>query len=182
MKNEKIIIAGFGGQGIISLGYIIAYAGMFDGLYVSHIPSYGAEMRGGTANCSVIVSSEEIPSPVIDEPSTIIVMNQASLIKFESKVAKDGKLLLNSDTIDKKPTRTDIKIISVPANKGAENLGSLKAANIFMGGVFVSASKIVNPESFKKAIKKYFQSKSNKIIEINLNAFDKGLEMGNSIV
>lgn len=176
MKTEKIIIAGFGGQGIITLGYVIAFAGMLDGFNVSHILSYGAEMRGGTANCSVIISHEEIASPIVSEPSSAIIMNQPSIIKFENKIVKNGLLILNSDMINKLPQREDLKIVSIPANKEAEKIGSLKSANIFMGGIFAGLTKIINFESFKKAIKEYFKTKSSKIIDLNLKAFEEGIE------
>ncbi len=176
MKTEKIIIAGFGGQGIITLGYIIAFAGMLDGFNVSHIPSYGAEMRGGTANCSVVVSQEEIASPIISEATTAIIMNQPSIIKFEKKIAKNGLLILNSDMINKLPQRKDLRIVSVSANREAERIGSLKSANIFMGGIFAGLTKIINFESFKKAIKEYFKTKSSKIIDLNLKAFEEGIK------
>ncbi len=174
MKIEKVIIAGFGGQGIITLGYIIAYAGMFDNLYVSHIPSYGAEMRGGTANCSVIISSEEIASPIITEATTAIIMNQPSLTKFENKIASNGLLILNSDMINTSPSRNDLKLILLPANKKAEEIGNLKSANIFMCGIFAGITKIITPQSVKSAIKEYFKTKPQKIIDLNLKAFDAG--------
>ena len=134
--TEQIILAGFGGQGVLLAGQIIAYAGMNEGKNVSWLPSYGPEMRGGTANCNVVVSDEEVGSPVVVEADCLIVMNRPSLEKYEKDLKPGGLLLLDSDLIEIEPTRTDIKVIKVPANSLAEQAGSIKAANMVMLGAY----------------------------------------------
>jgi 2-oxoglutarate ferredoxin oxidoreductase subunit gamma len=175
--NEKIIIAGYGGQGAISLGYIIAYSAMLDNFQVSHFPSYGAEMRGGTANCSVVISNSEIPSPVFAKPTSAIIMNSPSLSKFINRIEKNGILILNEDMINDIPKNNSLKIISVNANKNAEKLGSLKAANILLAGVWNGIINLISFESFKKTIIQFFKKKYEEIIKINLNAFEFGLKL-----
>ena len=122
--TEQVIMAGFGGQGMLLAGQILAYAGLDEGKNVSWLPSYGPEMRGGTANCCVIVSDEEIGSPVVAEADTVIVMNRPSLDKYESAVKTGGLLIINSSLIDQKSTREDIDVVYVPANELAEELGT----------------------------------------------------------
>ena len=118
--REKIIIAGFGGQGIIMAGKLIAYAGMVEGKFVSHIPSYGVEMRGGTANCSVIISDTEVASPLVSHPTTLVAMNQPSLDKFEETVVEGGNIFINKSLIERKIERNDVNVFYVPANNIAE--------------------------------------------------------------
>jgi 2-oxoglutarate ferredoxin oxidoreductase subunit gamma len=134
---EGIFFAGFGGQGIILAGKLICLAAMGEGKHVSHIPSYGAEMRGGTANCSVIVSDEEIASPLVPRPSICVVMNKPSLLKFQSIVRPGGLLIWNESLIDTKPDRTDIELLAVRANEIAEAAGSYKSANMVMLGALL---------------------------------------------
>ena len=120
MVAQEIIFAGFGGQGTLSMGKFLAYAGMDANMNVSWLPSYGPEMRGGTANCSVILSDEPVGSPIINEPNTLIVMNRPSLDKFEDTLAKGGLLILDSDLVDRMPTRDDIEVICIPAQTEAD--------------------------------------------------------------
>jgi len=134
---EGLFFAGFGGQGIILAGKIVCLAAMGEGKHVSHIPSYGAEMRGGTANCSVVVSDDEIASPLVPRPSACIVMNKPSLLKFQSIVQVGGLLLWNESLIDLAPSRTDIETLAVKANEIAEAAGSYKAANMVMLGALL---------------------------------------------
>jgi 2-oxoglutarate ferredoxin oxidoreductase subunit gamma len=134
---EGIFFAGFGGQGIILAGRIICLAAMGEGKHVSHIPSYGAEMRGGTANCSVIVSDEEIGSPLVPRPSVCIVMNKPSLLKFESMVRPGGLLIWNESLIDLAPERSDLEALPLRANEIAEAAGSYKSANMVMLGALL---------------------------------------------
>lgn len=128
--TEEIIIAGFGGQGVLLAGKLLAIAAMREGKNVSHIPSYGAEMRGGTANCSVVISDEEIASPAIERPTSVIVLNEPSLKKFESRVVPGGVLLVNSSLINYEPARDDIEYISMPFTDMAREKGSEKSANM----------------------------------------------------
>jgi len=121
---QGIRISGFGGQGVISAGILLAQAGLLENKNVSWFPAYGAEMRGGTANCSVVIASEEVSSPVVSRPDTVIVMNEPSLAKFEPLVKPGGLLIINSSLVNSKPKRTDIKVAYVPCNKIAEEIGT----------------------------------------------------------
>jgi 2-oxoglutarate ferredoxin oxidoreductase subunit gamma len=134
---EGVFFAGFGGQGIILAGKILCLAAMEEGKHVSHIPSYGAEMRGGTANCSVVVSDDEIASPLVPRPSVCIVMNKPSLLKFQSIVRPGGLLIWNESLIDIAPERTDIELLAVRANDIAESAGSYRSANMAMLGALL---------------------------------------------
>jgi len=173
--QEKIIVAGFGGQGVLSLGRLIAYAGMIEEKEVSWLPSYGAEMRGGTANCSVVVANHLIGSPVVlDNASCAIVMNKPSFTKFESKVAPGGKLIVNSSLIDVKSTRTDIEVHYVNANEIATECGTDKAANMVMLGAYLKLTGLVKEESVLNAFTKVFGEKKAKFIPMNKEALKRG--------
>jgi 2-oxoglutarate ferredoxin oxidoreductase subunit gamma len=140
---EGLFFAGFGGQGIILAGRIICLAAMGEGKHVSHIPSYGAEMRGGTANCSVVVSDDEIASPLVPQPSVCIVMNKPSCLKFQSIVKPGGLLIWNESLIDTAPDRKDIDILAVRANEIAEEAGSYRSANMVMIGALMKRKPAV---------------------------------------
>lgn len=177
MLNEKIICAGFGGQGVMLIGQLITYAGMLEGKEVSWLPSYGPEMRGGTANCSVMVSDRTIGSPVItDDATAAVIMNLPSLDKFEKDVAKGGKLLINSSLIDKKASRDDVKAYYVPANELAVELGNSRVANMVMLGAYLELTKIVEVDSVMKALKKIFGEGKAHLLDVNKAALDKGAE------
>ncbi len=177
MLNERIICAGFGGQGVMLMGQLISYAGMIENKEVSWLPSYGPEMRGGTANCSVMVSERPIGSPIItDNATTAIVMNLPSLDKFESDVLPDGNLLINSSLIEKKAERGDIKAYYVPANDIALELGNSRVANMVMLGAYLELTKIVSVESVMAALKKIFGEAKAHLMEINEKALAKGAE------
>ncbi|MCK4241049.1 MAG: 2-oxoacid:acceptor oxidoreductase family protein, partial [Candidatus Atribacteria bacterium] len=149
---EEVVIAGFGGQGVMLIGRLLAYAGMLEGKNVAWMPSYGPEMRGGTANCTVIISSEEIASPVVPYPKSIIVMNKPSLDKFEPNVKKEGLIILNDSLIDQKVSRNDLSIVRVPANDVANELGNLKVANMVVLGAYVKKSGVVKLDTIFKAL------------------------------
>jgi 2-oxoglutarate ferredoxin oxidoreductase subunit gamma len=172
--TEKIIIAGFGGQGIILAGKILAHAGMIEGKNVSHFPSYGAEMRGGTANCSVVVSDRQVASPLISKPTSLIVMNQPSLEKYEDSVVPGGKVFVNESLIRMKVKRSDIEVFYIPANKLAEEAGSGKASNMAIMGAYIAATGVVQPDTFKKSIPEVVSARNVRLNEINLKAFDLG--------
>lgn len=177
MLDEKIVCAGFGGQGVMLIGQLITYAGMIDGKQVSWLPSYGPEMRGGTANCSVMVSDGPIGSPVISNNATAaIIMNLPSLVKFESEVLPGGKLLINSSLIEKKAERTDVDVYYVPCNDIANELGNMKVANMVMLGAFLELTKLVKVESVIAALEKIFGEAKKNLIEINRTAMAKGAE------
>ncbi len=166
----EIISAGFGGQGVLLLGQLITYAGMREGKNVSWLPSYGPEMRGGTANCSVIVSDEEIGSPVVNEADIVVVMNRPSLDKYESYVKKGGLLFINSSLIDKKVERDDIEAVYVPANELADELGNQKVANIVMLGAVLNRTGIVKPETCIAQMKESFGERKAHLIPLNEKA------------
>lgn len=170
---EKIIIAGFGGQGVLSLGQILAYSAMVEGKEVSWLPSYGPEMRGGTSNCSVIISDEPVASPIISAPTLLVVMNRPSLEKFENRVAKGGVIIVNSSLIDLKVTRTDVKTYYVPATDLAIQGGTEKAANIIMYGAINKVCKILEHDSILKGIEYAFKKKP-KLIPLNEEIYKLG--------
>lgn len=176
--EKKVICAGFGGQGVMSMGQLLAYAGMLEDKNVSWLPSYGPEMRGGTANCSVIVADEEIGSPVItDDADIAIIMNLPSLLKFEKDVKPGGKIFVNESLITKKVERNDVEAYYVDANKIAADIGNPKAANLVMLGAALGKDQIVDSESVLEAFKKVFGPSKEKFIPQNREALNKGAEL-----
>ena len=173
MASQEIIFAGFGGQGILSMGKFLAYAGMDAGLNVSWLPSYGPEMRGGTANCSVILTDAEVGSPVVTDPDSVIVMNRPSLDKFEGSLKKNGLLVLDSDLVNREPERTDIDIIKIPAQSIAEELGSKTIANMVLLGALVAKTKIVSMDVLLEALRAHGKER---FYEINKLALEKGAQ------
>jgi 2-oxoglutarate ferredoxin oxidoreductase subunit gamma len=173
---KNMIAAGFGGQGVMVLGQLVAYSGIAQGLHVTWIPSYGPEMRGGTANCAVVVSDEEIGSPVVNKSDITIVMNQPSLTKFEDSVKPGGHLLYNSDLVTYENPRSDITVIGVPAQSIAHELGSDKVANIVVLGALVEATGIVHKDVCVETIKEKLGKRKPKFLPMNLEAFEKGME------
>lgn len=171
--EEKIVVAGFGGQGVLSLGQFVAYAAMYEGMEVSWLPSYGPEMRGGTSNCSVVVSDRHIGSPIIATPDTLIAMNKPSLDKFVSKVKKGGLIIVNSSLIKDKVERDDVKVLYINANEIALEAGNAKTANIVVLGAFIKMTGILKAEDVKNTIEKIFANKP-KVIPMNKVAFDLG--------
>ena len=175
--TEQIICSGFGGQGVMSMGQLLAYAGMLENKEVSWLPSYGPEMRGGTANCSVIVSSSLIGSPVITNDATCaIVMNKPSLIKFEKNILPGGKLLINSSLIEDKATRDDVEVYYVNANEIAAECGTDKAANMVMLGAYLELTGVVSMDSVKQAFLKVFGERKAHLLPLNEKALQKGAE------
>jgi 2-oxoglutarate ferredoxin oxidoreductase subunit gamma len=171
---QGVIMSGFGGQGIVSAGILLAYSGMVDGKHVTFFPAYGAEMRGGTANCSVVVSSEEVASPVVSHPDSLIVMNEPSLAKFESTVKPGGLLLINTSLISSKPKRAEINSVAIPANQIAEQIGSVKIANMVMIGALLNRTKVVSLESVIKTLPKVYPRAKKEILDMNVEALKKG--------
>ena len=168
------IFAGFGGQGVLLIGQLLAYAGMYEGKNVSWLPSYGPEMRGGTANCSVVVSDEPVASPVINKCDCVIAMNRPSLDKFEQNVLPGGKLFINSSIIDKKATRTDIDVYYVPCNEIADKLNNPKVANMAMLGAYLEATKAVQTKSVLDALLYKLGEKKAALIPLNEEAIEAG--------
>ena len=174
MKHE-IVMSGFGGQGVLLMGQILTYAGMLENKNVSWIPSYGPEMRGGTANCSVIITDGPTGSPMVDQPSAAVVLNLPSLDKFEPTVQPGGVLIVNSSLIDKPVKRTDIKVFRVPVNDIATELGNVKMANMVALGALIGATGAVEMDILFEAFAKKFASKP-KVIEANKVAIKKGYD------
>ena len=175
---REMIAAGFGGQGIMLMGQIIAHAAMNDGKNVIWIPSYGPEMRGGTANCSVVVSDGEIASPLISSPDILVVMNQPSLAKFVNRLKKGGTLVYNTDLVTYDNPRDDINIVGVNANSIALELGNERVANIVVLGVLGEVTDMASVESLREALKELLGAKKASLLEINIKAFEKGQEIG----
>jgi 2-oxoglutarate ferredoxin oxidoreductase subunit gamma len=174
--NREMIFAGFGGQGVMLMGQILAYAGMMEDQQVSWFPAYGPEMRGGTANCSVIIGDEPVGTPIVTEPSVVVAMNLPSLDKFEPVLCAGGTLVINSSLIDRAPHRTDIKTVLVPCNDIAKDLGNMKVANMVMVGAIIAASGVVNIDSVVKVLaKKIFKNKPQ-VLPLNEQAIRRGME------
>lgn len=171
------MFAGFGGQGVMAIGQLVTYAGMVEEKNVSWLPSYGPEMRGGTANCAVIVSDEPVGSPVVFEPSSAVVMNQPSLDKFEKDIEKGGRLFINSSLIDQKSKRDDIDVYYIPANDIANELGDNRMANMVILGAYIEATKAVKLESILDGFTKVFGEKRAHLLPANKKALEKGMEI-----
>jgi len=174
-----LIIAGFGGQGVMLMGQVLAEAGMIEGKHVTWLPSYGPEMRGGTANCTVVISDEPVASPVIDVPTEVVVMNIPSLLKFEPYLKEEGFLFMNVSVIDREPKRKDIKVIKVPANDVADKLGNLKVANMVMLGAYIAITKVVDKETVFEALKRKLKGKKADLLDINRKAILEGMKLVN---
>lgn len=175
--TEEIIIAGFGGQGVLSLGQILCYSGVMENKEVSWMPSYGPEMRGGTANCIAIVSDERISSPIITKFDTVIALNQPSLDKFESAVKPGGLLIYESSTILKPPTRKDIDVLPIEAAKEATELKNSKIMNMIVLGAFLKKKPIIKYENIVKGLKKTLPERYHNMIPLNEQALKKGMEL-----
>lgn len=173
MVSQEIIFAGFGGQGILSMGKFLAYAGMEAGLNVSWLPSYGPEMRGGTANCGVIMTDEAIGSPIVTRPTALVVMNRPSLDKFESVLQPGGLLILDADLVTRSSQRDDIDIISIPAQTSAEALGNKRAANMVLLGALAAKTGIITQDLLLQSIQRHGKKD---FFEVNQKALAKGAE------
>jgi 2-oxoglutarate ferredoxin oxidoreductase subunit gamma len=166
----KMIFSGFGGQGVIMMGYLFAMAGMYDEKNVTCLPSYGAEVRGGTANCTVVISSEEIASPVASEPDFAVFMNQPSLIRFQNQIQSGGTVFLNSSMIETKPIRGDIEIFEIPLNELARQIKSDKVMNIIMLGALIKKTGLVSLATMTRALKETFGQKNPSVFKLNESA------------
>ncbi|KPJ73754.1 2-oxoacid:ferredoxin oxidoreductase subunit gamma [candidate division TA06 bacterium DG_78] len=176
--TKEIIIAGFGGQGVVSSGIILGYAGLIEDKHVTFFPSYGAEMRGGTANCSVVISSEPVASPIVANPDIVVIMNEPSLARFEPTVKPQGLLFFNQTLITSRPKRKDITPIPVEANAIAEELGQGRIANMVMLGVMAKKTGLLKIETLKKAQRKRFIKADEEQLSLN----DKALERGYALL
>jgi 2-oxoglutarate ferredoxin oxidoreductase subunit gamma len=180
-KEHEIIIAGFGGQGVLSMGRLIAYAGMIEGKEVSWMPSYGPEMRGGTANCIVIISDKRISSPIITKFDTALILNQPSLDKFEKAVKPGGLLIYETSTIIHPPTRTDIEILAIPGIEEADKLQAKQVANMVIAGAFLTKRPILKIETLIDALKKALPPRRHNLIPVNEQALNRGKELANVV-
>ncbi len=174
--TSEIQLAGFGGQGILFAGKVLAYCGMYSGREVSWLPSYGPEMRGGTCNCSVILSDDKIGSPVVQNPSVLIAMNQPSFAKFISDVVSGGTVLADSSLIDVQTDRTDITVYSVPATDMAKESGLTGGANIILLGKLIKETGIISMEDIEGALRKIIPPKKAQLIENNMKAIQLGYD------
>ncbi|MDO5444318.1 MAG: 2-oxoacid:acceptor oxidoreductase family protein [Eubacteriales bacterium] len=173
---KEFVFAGFGGQGMLLIGKFLAMACMLDGKHVSWLPSYGPEMRGGTANCSVIVSDTEIGSPLIENPDVVVAMNLPSLDKFESKVKPGGLLVINSSIIERESTRDDVTVVYCDANRLAESVNNPKGANVAILGAMMSKCDIVDNDKMVEAIRIELGERKARFLEGNKAALIAGME------
>ncbi len=175
--TEEIIIAGFGGQGVLSMGKILAYSGVMQDLEVSWMPSYGPEMRGGTANVTVILSDQKISSPILHEFDTAIILNQQSMDKFENQVKPGGLLLYDGNGITNHPTRTDITIFRVDAAEEAAKMRSAKTFNMIVLGAYLKIQPVVKMENVLKGLKKSLPERHHHLIPMNEDAINRGKDI-----
>jgi len=172
----KTIFAGFGGQGVMSMGLNLAEAAMLEGKNVTYLPSYGAEVRGGTANCTVAISDEDIASPIASSPDFIVVMNQPSLVRFQNQVESGGIMFLNSSLIDMEVSRGDVEVVSIPASRMADEMGSPRSANMVMLGAFTRRTNLVSLDSVIGGLKTALKNRQ-KLIAINRDALTAGYDL-----
>ena len=175
--TEEIIIAGFGGQGVLSMGMILCYSGMIENKEVSWMPSYGPEMRGGTANCMAIVSDSKISSPIISKFDTVIALNQPSVDKFEKGVKTGGLLIYEANNVIHPPTRTDIEIIGIDATKEAAKMKNTKIMNMIMLGAFLKKRPIIELPNILEGLKQVLPERYHHLLPLNEEALRKGMEM-----
>ena len=176
--TRTLFCAGFGGQGVMVLGQLVAYGAIKEGKYVTWLPSYGPEMRGGTANCGVTVSDIEIGSPFVTRPDVVVALNQPSLDKYEKSVKSGGTLIYNSDMAKYTPTRDDITVIRVGASQIAGDLGNERAVNVVILGVVIAISDFISDDTAREIIKQKLGARKPEFLESNMKAYDLGREIG----
>jgi 2-oxoglutarate ferredoxin oxidoreductase subunit gamma len=174
--QQEVIIAGFGGQGVLFAGQLLSYCAMDEGKEVTWIPSYGPEMRGGTANCTVVISDDEIGSPLVKNPTAVIAMNLPSLEKFEPLVKKGGVLVVNASMVNREVTRQDIKVVSLPANDIAEEIGSPRSVNMIMLGAMLANMDLLSLDAMDRALDAHLPERHKKFLAGNKAALRKGAE------
>lgn len=172
----KTIFCGFGGQGVLMMGYTLANGGMNAGFNVTYLPSYGAEVRGGTANCTVAISDEEIASPIASNPENIVALNTPSLLAFQNRAASGGAIFLNSSIISVEPSRHDVRVYKIPIAEIADKLGDKRMANTVMMGALMKITGLVPPDIFLKSIEAVMGSKKKAVIDMNRKAFEVGYD------
>ena len=176
MATTQIMIAGFGGQGVLFAGKFLAYKGMVEDLNISWLPSYGPEMRGGTANCSVVISDSPVGSPIITSPDVLIAMNLPSLQKFVDAVVPGGTIILDSTLIDAKVERTDVKVFYIPATQMAKDAGFSTLANMILAGKALKEMDIVSWEGNRETLESFIPAKKANLIDINCQALQTGYD------
>lgn len=172
--QTEIVIAGFGGQGVLFAGQVLTYAAMDAGKNVTWIPSYGPEMRGGTANCTVIIADEEIGSPLVRNPKAVIAMNLPSLDKYEPLVAHSGVLIVNASLVNRETQRDDLHVVYIPANEIAEELGDRRLTNIVMVGALLEEMPVLSLESVEKALEEHLPERHIHLLDLNVKALQAG--------
>lgn len=176
MINEKVIIAGFGGQGVMLMGQLLSYIATAKDINTLWFPSYGPETRGGTANCSVTISEEPVRSPVISTPDSLIIMNKPSLAKFQTKLKKDGYLLINTSLVKDVEVRDDVNVIEINANDIALEIGNMRVANMVMLGAYLAVSNTFSIDDVIDMMTHKFTGKKAGLIEINRTALERGFK------
>jgi len=177
--EHNVVIAGFGGQGVMLIGELLAHAGMDEGKEVTWLPSYGPEQRGGTANCAVVVADEPIASPLLTEPQAAIVFNRQSFDKFEPVIAKGGLLVIDSTVIDKKASRADLDVVYIPATDIAMKLGNSKFTNMVLLGAYLGKINPISMASVYGALSVFLTGKKTALIEVNKKALQAGVDFVN---
>lgn len=173
---KKTVFSGFGGQGVLMMGYVLSVSTMRDGMHVTYLPTYGAEVRGGTANCTVVVSDEEIFSPVASTLDYAVLMNNPSLLKYEPIMSPGGIMILNSNLVEDSPKRDDVEVILIPANDIARELGSDRTINMIMLGALVAKTGITTKDSIMKGLAEIVKAKKASLMELNRKGLEKGAE------
>jgi 2-oxoglutarate ferredoxin oxidoreductase subunit gamma len=174
MKNCEVILAGFGGQGILFMGKLLAFAAMLNGKKLSWLPSYGPEMRGGTANCHVIINDHPIGSPIVTKPDILVVMNRPSLDKFEDSVKTGGYVFVDSSLVDRKTKRDDVNVTYINATERADALGNKNLANMVMLGALLKVTGVFSPEEIEETMKKSLPKSKQALVEANMQAVKEG--------
>jgi len=173
---KKTVFSGFGGQGVLMMGYVFATAAMNDGKEITYLPAYGAEMRGGTANCTVAVSDEEIFSPIASSPDYAVIMNNPSMIKYEGMIKPGGTIFINSSLVSKETSRDDITAVKIPASDIAKKLKNERISNMIMLGAFVEKTKMTSLDSIMNALAENMKGKKASLLTLNRKGLDKGAE------
>ena len=177
MATTELVIAGFGGQGILFLGEVLAHAAVIEGKNVTWMPAYGPEQRGGTATCTVVIADEPIGSPVVSDPPVVIIMNRPSMDKFESRVRGEGLLIVNSSMVDRTAERSDVRVVMVDAVREATALGDARVANMVLLGAFLATTPVVSLEAVQRALRDLIPPSRAQMVALNLSAIARGAEI-----
>ncbi len=179
---KKTVFSGFGGQGVLMMGYVLSVSAMKDGRHVTYLPTYGAEVRGGTANCTVVVSDEEIFSPVASTLDYAVIMNKPSLAKYEDSLSPGGVIILNSSLVEENPAREDVEVVRVPANDIARELGSERTINMIMLGALVGKTQIATQDSIMNGLAQIVKAKNASLMDLNRKGMEKGVAYASGAV